>query len=77
MNTIAFIDTEVDPTSGKILDIGSVKNNGSYFHSASIKDFIHFLNGTKFVCGHNILKHDIKYVGEAIEKVGINSTKYN
>ena len=73
MNTIAFIDTEVDPTSGKILDIGSVKNNGSYFHSASIKDFIHFLNGTKFVCGHNILKHDIKYVGEAIEKVGINS----
>jgi len=73
LDTIAFIDTEVNPASGKILDIGSVKNNGAYFHKNSIKDFIHFLTGTKFICGHNILKHDLKYIGKALEEAGINS----
>lgn len=33
MNTIAFIDIEIDPNNGKILDIGSVTGNGSTFHS--------------------------------------------
>ena len=62
MNSIAFIDTEIEPRTGKILDIGSVRNDGNSFHKASVADFILFLKGTQFVCGHNILNHDIKYV---------------
>ena len=72
--SIAFIDTEIDPKSQKILDIGSVKDNDAYFHKTSVSEFIFFLRGTKYVCGHNIFKHDIKYVGEAINEAGIKTT---
>ncbi|PTB97276.1 RecQ family ATP-dependent DNA helicase [Marivirga lumbricoides] len=74
MKSIAFIDTEIEPRSGRILDIGSVKGDGSSFHKASITEFIQFLNGTQFICGHNIFNHDIKYVGKALTDVGINSS---
>jgi len=64
MNSIAFIDTEIEPQSGKLLDIGSIKDDGNIYHKASVAEFILFLNGTQFICGHNILNHDIKYVGK-------------
>ena len=73
MNSIAFIDTEIDPQSCKILSIGSVKDNGSYFHKTSVAAFIQFLNGTQFVCGHNIFNHDIKYIGKALNDAGVHS----
>ena len=46
MKPIAFIDTEIEPNRGKILDIGSVKGDGNSFHSGSIADFIKFLDGS-------------------------------
>ena len=72
MNSIAFIDTEIEPKSRKILDIGSIKDDGNPFHSNSINDFITFLRGTDFVCGHNIFNHDLKYIQKAINDAGIN-----
>jgi ATP-dependent DNA helicase RecQ len=33
MNSIAFIDTEIEPRSRKILDIGAIKNDGSSFYT--------------------------------------------
>src|SRR5215510_11302024 len=73
MNSIAFIDTEIQENSGKILDIGSIKNDGSSFHKTSIAEFILFLNGTQFICGHNIFNHDLKYIGKALNNAGVNS----
>lgn len=73
MNSIAFIDTEIEPKSRKILDIGSVKGDGSTFHKTSVAEFILFLNGTQFICGHNIFNHDIKYIGKALSDAGVNS----
>ena len=73
MTSIAFIDTEIEPKSRKILDIGSVKDDGSSFHKASVPEFIQFINGTRFICGHNIFNHDIKYIGKAITDAGVNS----
>ena len=73
MNTIAFIDTEIEPKSGKILDIGSIRNDGALFHKTSVAEFTQFLNGTQFICGHNIFNHDIKYIGKALQDIGINS----
>ncbi len=75
MNSIAFIDTEIEPKSRKILDIGGVKDNGNSFHSNSIIDFIAFLSGTEFICGHNILNHDLKYIQKAVDGAGINPSK--
>ena len=59
MNSIAFINIEVDPVSRRILDIGSVKGNGYSFHSNAIDKSIEFLKGKQFICWHNILNHDL------------------
>lgn len=67
------MDIEAEPKSGKILDIGSVRNNGSTFRKASVPEFIHFLNGVEYICGHNILNHDLKYIGKALADAGINT----
>jgi len=73
MKSIAFVDTEIEPKSRKVLDIGSVKDNGNSFHSNSIADFIKFLNGTEFICGHNILNHDLLYIQKAITDAKVKS----
>jgi ATP-dependent DNA helicase RecQ len=72
MNSIAFIDTEIEPKSGKILDIGSIKGNDSVFHNSSVAQFTLFLKGTQFICGHNVFDHDIKYIDKALNDAGIN-----
>ncbi|MBL7859254.1 MAG: hypothetical protein JNM57_16295 [Cyclobacteriaceae bacterium] len=71
MKSIAFIDTEIEPKSGRILDIGGVKDDGDTFHKTSVAEFIQFINGAKFICGHNIFNHDIKYIGKALNDAGI------
>jgi ATP-dependent DNA helicase RecQ len=73
MNPIVFIDTEIEPKSHKILDIGSVKGDGSIFHKNSLVEFLRFLQGTEFICGHNIFNHDIKYIGKSLNDAGINT----
>ena len=44
MNNLAFLDTEIDPKSGLILDIGCLKGDGSQFHRNSIAEFMAFLD---------------------------------
>ena len=41
------------------------------FHKASVTEFVDFLKGSEYVCGHNILNHDIKYIGKAVKEAGI------
>ncbi len=72
MKTIAFIDTEIDHRSQRIVDIGSIRCDGSTFHSNSIDGFKQFLNGTRFICGHNIIHHDLKYIDHVISGAGID-----
>lgn len=76
MKPIAFIDTEVEVKSEKIRDIGGIKGDGGSFHSGSIRDFIGFLHGTDYLCGHNILQHDLKYLQTSIHSFGIYHLKY-
>jgi ATP-dependent DNA helicase RecQ len=64
MKPITFFDIEVDPNSQKILDIGSVKSDDSKFHSNLIKDFESFVSGSEFICGHNIIKHDLHFLSK-------------
>ena len=59
MSKIVFIDTEVDVKSRKVLDFGGVNDKGEHFHSNSGGDFFRFINSTGYVCGHNILNHDL------------------
>ncbi len=76
MKPITFFDTEIDPKSKKILDIGSVKSDGSVFHSNSIKDFADFLNNADFICGHNIIRHDLKYIQKYLPSQEKDHLKY-
>lgn len=75
MNSIAFIDTEVEPKNGRILDIGAVKGNGETFHSDSVADFARFLSDVDYVCGHNIINHDLKYLLDGINSEALNLLK--
>lgn len=70
MSKIVFIDTEVDPQSGKVLDYGAVNFVHDTVHTNSETKFAEFISGNKFICGHNILVHDLKYILEAVEKSG-------
>lgn len=71
---ITFIDTEIDPKNGKILDIGSTTENGDIFHKTSITEFISFIKETAYICGHNIINHDIRYMGDILNQVNIKPT---
>jgi len=64
MGTIVFIDSEIQPDTGKILDLGAVRPDGASLHTPSPGAFSELIAGADFVCGHNILKHDLKYVGK-------------
>lgn len=69
---ITFFDTEISPRTGKVSDIGAVRQDGSRFHRSSQEGFTEFLKGSDFVCGHNVIVHDMKYVGKAVEAAGIS-----
>lgn len=71
-NTIVFADTEIDPQTGRILDIGSIKDNKDIFHSGSDAGFAEFLKDSRFLCGHNIINHDLNYIRHTVEKAGID-----
>ncbi len=65
MKEIAIIDTEVDVKSKKILDFGGVTQNGSQFHSGSTSELLDFIRGKDYLCGHNIINHDLPYIEKA------------
>ena len=58
---IAFIDSEINPETGKILGLGALDNEAT-FHENSLPKFHKFIENANFICGHNILKHDLKYL---------------
>ena len=60
MESIVFIDSEIT-NEGAIADLGAVKETAQ-FHSANKQEFSEFVKGSNFVCGHNIIHHDLKYI---------------
>ena len=59
---LVFFDTEISTTNHKILDIGALKNESSCFHSQSVDDFFAFCSDAAYLCGHNIIHHDLEYL---------------
>src|SRR5690606_2548417 len=62
-----YIDTELDPRTGRILDIGVFREPNEKFHDPSTDAFKTFIQGVRYVCGHNIIHHDLKAIREAVE----------
>ena len=63
--TIAFFDTEVGINDKKVHDIGAVRVDKGVFHSSVVQDFFTFISDAEFICGHNIIHHDIKFLEKA------------
>lgn len=72
MTLIAFLDLEVDPNTHKILDIGCITSNHSQFHKNSSHELIAFLKGVDYICGHNFIFHDFKYLQTILTKLAIS-----
>ena len=58
----AFIDVEVGLKDHRILDIGALRWDRAIFHSANKRELQNYLKDVDFVCGHNIIHHDAKYL---------------
>lgn len=69
---VIFVDTEVGINDKKIHDLGAVTSNDNCFHSNSLHNFCAFISGADFICGHNIIHHDLEYIEAALgEKINI------
>ena len=62
MSLIAFFDIETSENSKQILDIGCILSNEDEFHKNDPKQFEKFIATADFICGHNILRHDLTYL---------------
>src|SRR5574344_2030844 len=71
MSRIVFIDTEVSIQTEKVEDYGAVSIDHKTLHTKSESEFAKFITGNQFICGHNILAHDLKYIFSAVDNSGI------
>lgn len=62
MKQIVFIDTEVSVNDNKALDFGAINELNKKFHTSSAYEFQAFIANTEYLCGHNIINHDSKYI---------------
>lgn len=58
----AIVDIEVSLKDHKIHDIGALRHDGAKFHKASKEELFEFLSSADYICGHNIIHHDAKYL---------------
>ena len=62
MPSYTVIDIEVGIKDQKIHDIGALRHDGATFHNASKEELFTFIGKTEYICGHNIIHHDAKYL---------------
>ncbi len=66
--SVVYIDCEIGIDDKKIHDLGAVRSDRSSFHAPSLRDFLAFLSDADFVCGHNIIHHDLEYLTPHLEE---------
>lgn len=62
MKLPAFFDIEVSERGERILDIGCILSDGSTFHKNQLPAFLEFTDEAEFICGHNIIAHDLVHL---------------
>lgn len=58
----AIIDIEVGINDRKIHDIGVLRHDDAVFHDVSKEKALKFIKHVDYICGHNIINHDAKYM---------------
>ena len=73
----AIVDVEVGMSDRKVHDIGALRYDGAVYHGCVTRDLADFLRDVEFVCGHNIIHHDAKYLfGEETVRAGTVDSPY-
>lgn len=73
----AFVDVEVGLKDKRIHDIGILRWDGAKYHSADKRAAISFLENVDFVCGHNVIHHDMKFLlGDEAQRWQLVDTLY-
>ena len=58
----AIVDIEVGLSDHKIHDIGALRYDGAVYHNSSKGSLMDFIRDVDYICGHNIIYHDAKYL---------------
>ncbi|MCQ2218902.1 MAG: RecQ family ATP-dependent DNA helicase [Paludibacteraceae bacterium] len=58
----AIVDCEVSMKDKRVHDIGALRWDGATFHAADKHAMKQFLDGVDYLCGHNIIHYDAKYL---------------
>ena len=64
LSGIVFIDVEIGVDDQKAHDFGAVKHSGAELHTGSKKDFSSFIADAEYICGHNIIRHDLSFLAD-------------
>jgi len=75
MARVLFFDTEITNDGRHLKDIGAVAEDGSTIHTPNRNSFASFAKDYDYLCGHNIITHDLKYLESDLERTG-KSFKY-
>jgi ATP-dependent DNA helicase RecQ len=59
---VALIDVEVGVKDKKVHDFGACQEPNRELHGASAAEFARFIDGAGYLCGHNVVHHDLKYL---------------
>lgn len=70
MNKLLFFDTETTEDGKHLKDIGAVSDDGSSIHTPNRNTFASFAEDYDYLCGHNIISHDLKYVEAELQRTG-------
>ncbi len=68
MKEIVFVDAEISIDSKSIIDLGAVKENDSLLHTTKKHEFTNFIKDAYFICGHNIVAFDSRYIEDLISQ---------
>lgn len=62
MKKICYIDTEVSVRQQEALEFGAINEKGDKLSTKSPGEFKRFIAEAEYLCGHNIIDHDSKFI---------------
>lgn len=66
MEKIIFVDSEIGVKSHEISDIGCITSDNLKFHFDDKDTLLKVSKDYNFICGHNFIHHDLKYLSKYI-----------
>lgn len=74
MQNILFLDIESDPKTRKVSEVGVIFGNREY-KGADMMKILPWIGEAKYICGHNIIGHDIPLLEEKLGSL-FNNKKF-